>query len=507
MPHYKVVKTELDPKDSVVISTMNNKHVVTQAHFKLSSKGKEEKVGQVFKIKGHLEDNQIGISQIMMNKLGVTEGEEILLQPISRTLSKSFSLVKQRIMQPGRMFSKAEIDQIISDITLDHMTPLEESVFITSQMLQEWSLSEVEHLTNAIANSGQKINWGETVIFDKHSLGGVPGNKVTLLIVPIIAAAGLTIPKTSSRAITSPSGTADTFEAIGADIEFSIDEMVDIAHRVGGLIAWTGGLGIVPADEKIIRDVQYPLKIDPEPMMMASVLSKKVAMGVKFLVLDIPVGYGTKVPDMEIGKRIAHRFSELGRLLGIRIESGITYGSSPVGNAIGPALEAREALQALMTPKAASHSLIGKSTSLAGILLEMSGRAIPGAGQEIAYEILYSGQAYTKFQQILEAQNADPNTKPSDIEIGSATYDYLAPQTGWIVEIDNTVLGRAARTAGAPMDKRAGILFHKKKDSVDRGEVVFTLHASNDKKLDAAVAELGKGDLPVTIEGMLLARE
>jgi AMP phosphorylase len=507
MPQYKVLKSDIDPKDSVIISTANNKHIVPQAHFKLQFKGKEEKVGQVFKIKGHLEDNEIGLSQIMMNKLGVTEGEEITLQSIGRTLSKSFSLVKERIKQPGRFFTKNEIDQIISDITLDHMTPLEESVFLTSMMLQEWSLPEIECLTNAIAHSGEKVNWGDTVVFDKHSLGGVPGNKVTLLIVPIIAAAGLTIPKTSSRAITSPSGTADTFEAIGADIEFSIDEMVDIANSVGGLIAWTGGLGIAPADEKLIRNVQYPLKIDPEPMMMASVLSKKVAMGIKFLVLDIPVGYGTKVPDMEIGKRLAHRFSELGRMLGIRIESGITYGSSPVGNTIGPALEAREALQALMAPKEASTSLIGKSTSLAGILLEMSGRAIPGVGQDMANEILLSGQAYTKFQEILEAQNADPNTKPDDIEIGKVTYDYLAPQTGWIVEINNTVIGSAARAAGAPMDKRAGIFFHKKMDAVKRGEVVFTLYAPNERKLAAAEAELAKGDLPVTIEGMLLARE
>ncbi|MCK4847926.1 MAG: thymidine phosphorylase [Candidatus Heimdallarchaeota archaeon] len=507
MPQYKVVTTEIDPKDAVIIATTNNKHVVTQANFNLLFKGKMEKVGQVIKIKGQLDECEIGLSQIMMNKLGVTEGEEINLQSLSRSLSKGFSLVKQRITQPGRTFTKTEIDQIINDITLDNMTPLEESVFLTSQMLQEWSIHEIEHLTNAIANSGETINWGETVIFDKHSLGGVPGNKVTLLIVPIIAAAGLTIPKTSSRAITSPSGTADTFEAIGADIEFTIDEMVDIAHSVGGLIAWTGGLGIVPADEKIIRDVQYPLKIDPEPMMMASILSKKVAMGVKFLVLDIPTGYGTKVPDMEIGKRIAHRFAELGRLVGIRIESGITYGSSPVGIAIGPALEAREALQALISPKVASHSLIGKSTSIAGILLEMSGRAIPGLGQEMAREILDSGKAYTKFQEILEAQNADPKTKPEDIEIGRATYDYLAPENGWIVEIDNKVLGRAARAAGAPMDKRAGIIFHKKKDSVKRGEKVFTVYAPNDRKLAAAEAELAKGDLPVTIEGMLLARE
>ncbi|PWI47443.1 AMP phosphorylase [Candidatus Heimdallarchaeota archaeon B3_Heim] len=507
MPEYKVVTSKIDPKDAVIVSAENNQHIVTQAKFALSFKGKEAKVGQVFKFKCFLEENEVGLSQVMMNKLGVTEGEMVTLQSVGRTISKSFSLIKQRIAQPGKVFTKNEIDHIISDITLDNMTPLEESVFLTSQMLQEWNIGEIECLTNAIAHSGQIINWGETVIFDKHSLGGVPGNKVTLLVVPIIAAAGLTIPKTSSRAITSPSGTADTMEALGCDIEFTIDEMVDIAQNIGGLIAWTGGLNIVPADEKIIRDVQYPLGIDPEPMMMASVISKKIAMGVKFLVLDIPCGYGTKVANLDTGKRLAHRFSELGRLVGIRIESGITYGSSPVGNAVGPALEAREALLSLKKPLEAPHSLVGKSTSLAGILLEMAGKAITGTGQELAYEILNSGNAYKKFQEILEAQNADPLLKPSDIEIGSATYEYLAPQSGYVVEIDNKVIGRAARAAGAPMDKRAGVYFHKKKDSVKRGETLFTLYSSNEKKLAAAEAELVKGDLPVTIEGMLLARE
>ncbi|MHA2109107.1 MAG: hypothetical protein ACW99R_15490, partial [Candidatus Hodarchaeales archaeon] len=178
MPEFKVVTSKIDPRDTVIISTNNNQQIVTQAKFILSFKGTEEKVGQVFKLKCFLEENEIALSQVMMNKLGVAEGEMVKLQSIGRTISKSFSIIKQRIAQPGRMFTKNEIDQIISDITLDNMTPLEVSVFLTSQMLQEWSIGEIECLTNAMAHSGQMINWGETVIFDKHSLGGVPGNKV-----------------------------------------------------------------------------------------------------------------------------------------------------------------------------------------------------------------------------------------------------------------------------------------------------------------------------------------
>jgi AMP phosphorylase len=507
MPLYKVITTNVNPTDSVIISTKDSNDIFTQTHFNIHFKGKEETIGHILKIEDFLQENEIGLSKILMNKLEVTEGEMISLQPLSRSVTNSFSLIKQRISEPGRTFTQNEIDQIISDITTNRMSPLEESVLITSQMLQEWNLNEIEYLTKAISQSGQMVDWGTSVIFDKHSLGGVPGNKVSLIIVPIIAAAGLTIPKTSSRAITSPSGTADTMEALGCEIEFTVDEMVEIAKSVGGLIAWTGGLNIVPADEKIIRNVQYPLGIDPEPMMMASILSKKIAMGIKFLVLDIPTGFGTKVLTLDEGKRIAHRFAELGRLLGIRIESGITYGSQPVGNSVGPALEAREALAALIDPSAAAHSLIGKCTSLSGILLEMAGKALPGAGQEMANQLLKSGKAYEKFKQILEAQNGDPNIKPKDIEIGVSQYEYQAPEDGWVVEMNNNVLKRAAKAAGAPMDKRAGIFFHKKKDSVKRGEKLFTIYAPDEKKLTAAEAELAKGDLPLTIEGMLLARE
>jgi AMP phosphorylase len=496
----------MEPKDIALISRTNNKHVVSQARFRLIFEQKEIPLSQVLKVDKLIEEDEIGLSQLLMNRLNVKEGDEIVMQPQSRIVTPGYTLIKQRMFQPGKTFIQAEIDQIINGIISGNVSPLESAAFLISQIFQEYSTAEVEYLTISLAHSGQIVNWKNGLIFDKHSLGGVPGNKVSLLIVPIIAAAGLTIPKTSSRAITSPSGTADTMEALGCDIEFSIDDIVEIAHQTNGLIAWTGGLNIVPADEKIIREVQFPLGIDPEPMMMASVLSKKVAMGVNFLCLDIPCGSGAKVGNMEIGKRIAHRFAELGQQLGIRIESGITYGSSPVGHAVGPALEAREALAALIDPKKASDSLIGKSTSLAGILLEMAGKAIQGKGQDLAYEILTTGKAYAKFKEILGAQNADPNIKPDDVEVGVCTYEYQAPSNGWVVEINNRVITRAARAAGAPMDKRAGIYFLKKKDSVKRGEVILRLYAPNEKKLLAAQAELAK-NVPVVIEGMLLGRE
>ena len=142
----------------------------------------------------------------------------------------------------------------------------------------------------------------------------------------------------------------------------------------------------------------------------------------------------------------------MGRRLGIQVECGITFGGLPVGHYIGPALEAKEALSALINPKTGSTSLVEKSTALAGILLEMSGKALRGEGQSKARQILDNGQAYQKFCQIIEAQGGDPNIKPEDIEVGEYIYDVVAPSNGWIVDIYNEIISEIARKAGAPTD-------------------------------------------------------
>ncbi|MCK4895220.1 MAG: thymidine phosphorylase, partial [Candidatus Heimdallarchaeota archaeon] len=177
-------------------------------------------------------------------------------------------------------------------------------------------------------------------VYDKHSIGGIPGNKVSLIIVPTVAAAGLLIPKTSSRAITSPSGTADTMEVL-CDVNFSSDEILEIAPKVRGMLVWGGTLDLSPLDEIVIHKVEQPLGIDPHSQMLASIFSKKVSTGVDHLVLDIPTGTGSKMPTREEAIQYAHESTELGRRLGIHIEAALSYGEQPLGKAVGPALEAR----------------------------------------------------------------------------------------------------------------------------------------------------------------------
>jgi AMP phosphorylase len=323
---------------------------------------------------------------------------------------------------------------------------------------------------------------------------------VTLIVVPIVAAAGLLIPKTSSRAISSAAGTADIVEVF-TKVDFSGKELKSIAESIGGIMAWGGGLNLAPADDVIIR-VEHPLGIDPHAQLLASVMSKKKAVGADFLLVDIPMGEGTKVPTMEIAKAFAKDFVDLGDKLGIKVECAITYGGQPVGRAIGPALEAREAI-AVLEGATSPHSVVEKALMLAGIILEMGG--IP-RGYERAKEILDSGQALAKFREIVGAQGGNPNIKSSDIQPGKYTMSVLSKKSGYIGNIKNKDLVRIARAAGAPKDKGAGVvIIEKVGGTVEIGDPLFIIYADNENKLNDALGVARKFE-PISVSGMVLVR-
>lgn len=439
----------------------------------------------------------IGVFRNVADELGLETGVTVNVDISPPPISSDY--VKKKM--DGKALTKEEIYAIVNDIVNGNLTQLEIAAFAIAEKYLGMTLEETEYLTRAIADTGEKITFDEPV-FDKHSIGGVPGNKVTLLIVPIIAAAGLLIPKTSSRAITSPSGTADTMEVL-APVEIEASELKRIATKTRGAIVWGGALNIAPADDLIIQ-VEYPLSLDPHSQIMASIYAKKLAVGANFLVLDIPVGPGTKMPTMEAGRKFAREFVALGERLGIEVECGITYGGQPVGHAIGPALEAKEALMALMGK--GPNSLIEKSTALAGILLEMGGVAQRGLGKDMAKEILFSGKALKKMREIIAEQGGDPNIKPDDLPIGDKSVTIPAPADGYIASVNNTIIKKIARIAGAPVDKGAGVLLYGKVGyKVKRGDPLFTIYAEKEAKLNAAHT-LAITKPPITVEGMLLQR-
>ncbi|WP_457556783.1 AMP phosphorylase [Candidatus Harpocratesius sp.] len=395
---------------------------------------------------------------------------------------KSFSAIKRKI--EGKTLSTQDIVEIVKDCAEEKLLNVELAAFIIGVHINGLIDDEIVDLVYNLANSGDILDFGENC-YDKHSTGGVPGNKISLIIVPIISASGLFIPKTSTRAITSPSGTADSMEVL-TNVAYSKEEMLQILEKEHAGIFWAGSMNSSPATD-VLLNIQKILSIDPLDLMISSILSKKMAMGVKKLVLDIPVGHETKFPTIGKGKKFAIRFKEIARRIGIETTCVLTSAEQPIGHAVGPALEAREALRLLHNPQLGPSSLLNKSTDLAGILLEMAGKAPEGHGKELAMEILLSGKALQKMRAIIQAQGGNPNIRPEDISVGSYLTEIQSQIDGIVASIDNHSINQIAKLAGCPGNKKAGIELEKKIGTkIKCGDIVFRIYAESQAELDAA---------------------
>jgi AMP phosphorylase len=440
---------------------------------------------------------EIGIFTEALKELKEPKKVDVLPAPMPA------SLCYIRMLLDNQKLTEDQIKSIVQDIVDNNLSDIELSAYITASYIHNLDSQETEWLTRAMIETGERIHFDIHPVMDKHSIGGVPGNKVSLLVVPIVAAAGLLIPKTSSRAITGAGGTADLMEVV-APVEFSAQEIKELTETVGGVIVWGGATNIAPADDRLIK-AEYALSIDPYSQMLASIMAKKGAVGADAVVVDMPVGPGTKLATSEAGRSLAKDLIDLGERLNIRVECAMTFGGSPVGRTIGPALEVREAFTVLEN-KGGPNSLREKSLSLAGILLEMGGVTSRGEGYRAAEDLLTSGKALKKLIEIIEAQGGDPNIKSEEIQIGENCEEILAPASGYIVAFYNKRLVELARIAGAPADKKAGVIIHKKMgERVKKDEPLITLCSSSDWMLDSAVKDT-KRSLPIVVEGMLLER-
>jgi len=442
---------------------------------------------------------EIGVFTEAARSLALKDGDLVNLVPSERP--QSIAHIRKKMN--GQKLSGEEIRVIIRDIVENNLSDIELSAYVSAVEMRGMDMDEVTEMVKAMVDTGETIVFDKSPIVDVHSIGGVPGNKYALLTVPIVAANGVTIPKTSSRAITSPSGIADTMEVL-APVSLTAQKIKFIAESTGGTLAWGGSVNLAPADDKIIR-AEYPLSLDPKPQVLASVMSKKKAAGVELLLIDIPTGRGAKVETEDEARSLAQDFIELGRRVGIRVECAITYGSQPLGRAVGPALEAREALMAL-EGKYAPRSLVEKSCVLAGILLEMAGVAERGRGRELAEETLRSGKALSKLREIIAAQGGNPDVTSDDVKVGKYTQDFTAWEDGYVQMVNNSAVIQICRTAGAPRDKGAGMVIWQKMGSqVKKGDKLFTIYADSMVKLERAKV-LAQKLTPIPIGGMLLKR-
>lgn len=432
----------------------------------------------------------------VMERCGVREGDEVEIA----YSSKPDSVRSIRRKMDGEKLAREEIDAIVSDILENKLSKIEISAWLTALYINGMDIDEIADFTKAMAHTGDIIKFDRQPVFDFHSFGGVPGNKITPIVVSIVAAAGVMIPKTSSRAISSACGTSDFVETF-CNVELDVDTLKRVAEDVGGVFAWGGGMNIAPVDDMVIK-IEHPLGINPRAQMLASIMSKKLAISANYLLVDIPMGSGTKVPTIEEARAYSRDLMDLGERLDMHIECAITYADQPVGSAVGPILEARECISILEGSKHPA-SVIEKACDCAGIILDMAG--IPG-GAAKAREILESGAAHKKFMEIVVAQGGNPDLKSSDLVPGAFKEDVVAAKSGYVHSIRNKDIVAIAKAAGAPNDKGAGMLIYKKKGQrVEAGEALFTIYADNEAKLRRA-REAARKYPPVEIEGMLIKR-
>jgi len=452
------------------------------------SKGNKSIIAVVDLVGSYFKIGQIGASEQIIKKLGLKSKDLVNLNLI--TLPRSTKLIQKKLSCSP--YKKEEINSIVKDIVSNALTEAEIAYFVSGVYHCGMSNKEIIDLTDAIYKNGLNLSWHYKKIADKHSIGGVPGNRTTPVVVSICAAAGIVIPKTSSKAITSAAGTADVIGSI-AEIDFSISKLKQIVKKTNACLAWGGSLGLAPADDKLIQ-VEKLLNLDPEPQLIASIMAKKLAAGSKYVLIDIPYGAGAKVTKLQAIK-LKNKFLKIGKHFKLNIKVILTDGSQPIGNGIGPILEVKDILRVL-TRNNPPKDLEDKSVKLAGVLLEMIGKAKPKQGQKKAKEILDSGNAYKKFEQIIKAQNGDiKNLKQAKL-----IHKIKSSRSGKIKSLDNKKISSLARIAGSPSDKSSGLYIHKHKlDSVKKGEIILEIHSESKQKMSHAL-KFFKSSRPIMIK-------
>lgn len=437
-----------------------------------------------------LRPGEIGLSEYAWQRFGARERQMVAVSHAAPV--KSLTFLRSKIY--GHRFKEGELYEVISDIVEGRYSDIQISSFLTACAGGKLTKDEILFLTKAMVEQGKRLTWGQQLVVDKHCIGGLPGNRTSPIIVAIAAAYGLTMPKTSSRAITSPAGTADTMEVL-TNVDLDLKAMKKVVEQTGGCVVWGGAVSLSPADDVLIR-VEKALDIDAEGQMVASILSKKLAAGSSHVLIDVPVGQTAKIRSTESAALLVRYLKEVGAALGMQIRCHMSDGRQPIGRGLGPSFEARDVLAVLRNQEDAPRDLRRRALELAGLVLEFAPDLAEGQGQLVAEEILTKGLAWKKFEEICEAQGGLRELpKPKHCFTVEAAF------SGRVHAINNRHIARIAKLAGAPQDKAAGVDLHTALDSqVSKGEPLYTVCAESSGELAYAVDYLKRESGIMTIK-------
>jgi len=442
----------------------------------------EKEPKEIFSVVGVVESlarkKEIAVSSEAGNIIELKNGQRVNVSLASTP--KSLEFIKKKLN--GERLMEPEIKEIIKDVVNNSLSGSEIALFVSAMYNRGMNLQETIDLIKSMKDVGCKINFPGKFVVDKHCIGGIAGNRTTPIIVSICASAGLIFPKTSSRAITSAAGTADVVETL-AKVEFSIKNLEKILKKTKACFIAGGFLGIVPSDSKIIQ-IEKLLNIDPKSQLVASIMSKKIAMGAKYLLIDIPFGEEAKVKNKREAVALKKKFELIGKHFGKKIKCVITNGRQPIGNGIGPVLEMRDILRVLDRAKKGPEDLEKKSIYLAGEIFDLVGKTRKGKGICLAREILYSGKAFEKFKEILKAQGGCVK----DLKLGKYKKEIFAKNSGRVRSIKNKKISLLGRVAGCPLDKSAGVyLQYHLGEKVNKKDKILTIYAESKPRLKQAV--------------------
>lgn len=399
----------------------------------------------------------------------------------------------------GKTLNYKEIYAIMDEISHARLGDILTTYFAASGYASGFSDEEIYFLTKAMVATGETLHF-PGIVADKHSIGGIPGTRTTMIVIPIVASAGFIIPKSSSRAITTPGGTADDMEVL-CPVVFSKKEIYEIVEQTKACIVWGGSVSIAPADDELIK-VETPLMFESFDKVLVSIMAKKIAFGSNHIVIDLPYGKTAKVHNLKDAEILALKFENLAKRFNVKVKVLTHKTEEPAGRGVGPVLETREALRVLEQHKNRPLDLEEKALNLAGALLDLCLEDSThdlrtqikqefGSGRKWAEEILKSGKAHLKMLEIIKAQGGHDHITSESLKEAKYQYQVPAKQSGKIKEVDIRNLTAIAKILGAPLHKKAGIYLDRKiGEEVRKGETIYTLHSENEYNLKESLISL-----------------
>lgn len=451
------------------------------------------------KVKIIYEDKKIILNADLTNKL-VKVGEVWLFKdvyekyniPLNTTVTISFTQTNWKALEAlkkaikGEKLNYEETHSIMKDISDNRFTDTLVTYYSAVGFFKNSTDHELYEMAKAMAETGDMLRF-DWIAADKHCMWGVPGNETTMIIIPLLASLGIKMPKTFSKAITSPAATGECVNVL-MDISFDEHQIQDLVKKENCCLVWGWWLHLAPADEKLIK-VAYPLSMQSYSRTVVSIMAKKYAMGITHSLIDIPMWPTAKVPDMKTAKRLKKKYEYVGTKLWMKMSVEITEANEPIGAGIWANLQVREVLRVLQQHELRPMDLEEKSVHLSAKIIELVGMAKGKKAYELAYEELKSGRAWKKMQSIIKAQwGKTPNIKSEELKLWNLSKEIKAEKDWKVKTIDMKLVNVVTRALGAPIDDQGWLYLNKKTgDKVKKGDIIYTMYANQQNKINLAL--------------------